>query len=66
MNVAGVASAKLERDAYSVGEDLRVQAKEDGEKIVKYSLSFQRNFSNPRFDAAMGVVILVTVAVAGL
>ena len=66
MNVAQGASAKLGGVAFSVGENLKMQAEQDGRTVVKCRLWFHRLLSNPRFDASMGVVILINAVVVGL
>ena len=66
MKVAQGASAKLGGDAFSVGENLEMQAEQDGRTVVKCRLWFHRLLSNPRFDASMGVVILINAVVVGL
>ena len=66
MKVAQGASAKLGGDAFSVGENLEMQAEQDGRTVVKCRLWFHRLLSDPKFDAAMGLVILVNAAVVGI
>ena len=53
-------------DAFSIGKELEMQAAENGKNGAKCRLWFHRLLSDPKFDAAMGLVILVNAAVVGI